>query len=292
MGMGVCCFGVVGVLGFRPTVAAARAALLARGGSRGARGGRGRCLVARQVHHAPGRSRRVRIRVGFRPSRARGVVRPAPLLRVARGRSRPRRRAGSRATGHGGRPAGRVRGLRRLALAAAEEGAEDAAHRRSSSTGAGRGRRGRDRGERERSRRRVVDITRSREPPGAPCGCRRRVRSVVVSAEAPLGTDEVGGKKRCCGRANRATTSSHSRPRNATMQLRSGKRKIDAYQPTFDPNLDIATVVFSHVQCVATRLRLAQVSKLWRDASKLAAGYPRRFDFSDAEAKRPTWRLA
>ena len=70
------------------------------------------------------------------------------------------------------------------------------------------------------------------------------------------------------------------------MELRSGKRKLDAYQPTFDPNLDIATVVFSHVQCVGTRLRLAQVSKLWRDASKLAAGYPRRFDFSDAEAKR------
>jgi len=70
------------------------------------------------------------------------------------------------------------------------------------------------------------------------------------------------------------------------MELRSGKRKLDAYQPTFDPNLDIATVVFSHVQCVGTRVRLAQVSKLWRDASKLAAGYPRRFDFSDAKAKR------
>ena len=70
------------------------------------------------------------------------------------------------------------------------------------------------------------------------------------------------------------------------MQLQSGKRKLDAYQPTFDPNLDIATVVFSHVQCVGTRLRLAQVSKLWRDASKLAAGYPRRFDFSFAEAER------
>ena len=70
------------------------------------------------------------------------------------------------------------------------------------------------------------------------------------------------------------------------MQLRSGKRKLDAYQPTFDPNLDIATVVFSHVQCVGTRLSLAQVSKLWRDASKLAAGYPRRFDFSFAEAER------
>ena len=70
------------------------------------------------------------------------------------------------------------------------------------------------------------------------------------------------------------------------MQLQSGKRKLDAYQPTFNPNLDIATVVFSHVQCVRTRLRLAQVSKLWRDASKLAAGYPRRFDFSFAEAER------
>ena len=76
------------------------------------------------------------------------------------------------------------------------------------------------------------------------------------------------------------------------MQLQSGKRKLDAYQPTFDPNLDIATVVFSHVQCVRTRLSLAQVSKLWRDASKLAAGYPRRFDFSDPEAKRlkTVWR--
>ena len=73
------------------------------------------------------------------------------------------------------------------------------------------------------------------------------------------------------------------------MQLRSGKRKLDAYQPTFDPNLDIATVVFSHVQCVGTRLRLAQVSKLWRDASKLAAGYPRRFDFSEVVARGLTW---
>jgi hypothetical protein len=49
-------------------------------------------------------------------------------------------------------------------------------------------------------------------------------------------------------------------------------------QPIFDPNLDIATVVFSHVQCVKTRLNLALVSKLWRDASKPAAAYPLRFD--------------
>ena len=53
----------------------------------------------------------------------------------------------------------------------------------------------------------------------------------------------------------------------------------DTNNPTFDPHLDIATVVFSHVQCVETRLNLALVSKVWRDASKTAAAYPLRFDF-------------
>ena len=53
----------------------------------------------------------------------------------------------------------------------------------------------------------------------------------------------------------------------------------DTRQPIFDPGLDVATVVFSHVQCVKTRVNLAQVSKLWRDASKTAAAYPVRFDF-------------
>ena len=64
------------------------------------------------------------------------------------------------------------------------------------------------------------------------------------------------------------------------MPLRNGQRKLDACGPTFDPGLDIATVVFSHVQCVKTRHSLALVSKLWRDASKPAAAYPLRFDFS------------
>jgi hypothetical protein len=63
------------------------------------------------------------------------------------------------------------------------------------------------------------------------------------------------------------------------MQLRNGIQTLDAYRPTFDPHLDIATVVFSHVQCVKTRVNLAVVSKLWRDASKPAAAYPLRFDF-------------
>ena len=80
----------------------------------------------------------------------------------------------------------------------------------------------------------------------------------------------------------KATTKSHDASlssRTVTMQLRNGKRKLDAYRPTFDPGLDIATVVFSHVQCVKTRVNLALVSKLWRDASKPAAAYPLTFDF-------------
>ena len=64
-----------------------------------------------------------------------------------------------------------------------------------------------------------------------------------------------------------------------TMLLRSSKRKLDVYRPTFDPHLDIATVVFSHVQCVKTRVNLAMVSRIWRDASKTADAYPLRFDF-------------
>ena len=73
------------------------------------------------------------------------------------------------------------------------------------------------------------------------------------------------------------------------MQLRNGEHALDAYRPTFDPHLDIATVVFSHVQCVKTRVNLALVSKLWRDASKPAAAYPRTFDFDafpDMDAER------
>ena len=53
----------------------------------------------------------------------------------------------------------------------------------------------------------------------------------------------------------------------------------DPNEPTFDPGLDVATVVFSHVDHVKTRLNLARVSKLWLQASKPAAAYPSRFDF-------------
>ena len=76
------------------------------------------------------------------------------------------------------------------------------------------------------------------------------------------------------------------RPRIATMSIQTGVWVPDTNRPIFDPHLDIATVVFSHVQCVKTRLNLAQVSKLWRDASKTAAAYPLRFDSTGLETHR------
>ena len=42
------------------------------------------------------------------------------------------------------------------------------------------------------------------------------------------------------------------------------------------------------MQCVKTRVNLAVVSKLWRDASKPAAAYPLRFDFG-AFPDMPSW---
>ena len=62
----------------------------------------------------------------------------------------------------------------------------------------------------------------------------------------------------------------------------------DTKQPIFDPGMDVATLVFSHVRCVKTRGNLNLVSKLWRDASKPAAAYPLRFDF-DAFPDMSTW---
>ena len=42
----------------------------------------------------------------------------------------------------------------------------------------------------------------------------------------------------------------------------------DPNEPTFDPGLDVAILVFSHVEHVKTRLNLARVSKLWLEASQ------------------------
>ena len=75
------------------------------------------------------------------------------------------------------------------------------------------------------------------------------------------------------------------------MLLRNGKRKLDAYRPTFDPGLDVATVVFSHVHCFRTRHSLALVSRMWRDVSKTNSRYPDRFEFDAFPSMDPDTQL-
>ena len=85
-------------------------------------------------------------------------------------------------------------------------------------------------------------------------------------------------------------SSPHS-PSRATMSTQSAtwiSVSLTIQQSIFDPHLDIATEVFSHVQCVRTRHSLARVSTLWREASKPAAAYPLRFDFDAYSQHRHT----
>ena len=63
------------------------------------------------------------------------------------------------------------------------------------------------------------------------------------------------------------------------MQLRNGKRKLDAYHPTFDPALGYRDRGVLPRAVRQDPPSLALVSKLWRDASKPAAAYPLTFDF-------------
>ena len=46
----------------------------------------------------------------------------------------------------------------------------------------------------------------------------------------------------------------------------------------FDPNVDVATIVLSHVDGVDTRVALACVSRTWRNAARLPESRPARYD--------------
>ena len=46
----------------------------------------------------------------------------------------------------------------------------------------------------------------------------------------------------------------------------------------FDPNVDVATLVLSHVDGVETRVALACVSRTWRNAARLPESRPARYD--------------
>ena len=46
----------------------------------------------------------------------------------------------------------------------------------------------------------------------------------------------------------------------------------------FEPNVDVATIVLSHVDGVETRVALACVSRTWRNAARLPESRPARYD--------------
>ena len=55
---------------------------------------------------------------------------------------------------------------------------------------------------------------------------------------------------------------------------------VKSMTPTFDVNEQLASVVFSHVTDVRTRVALSLVSSVWRRASKVASSLPAALEFS------------
>ena len=82
---------------------------------------------------------------------------------------------------------------------------------------------------------------------------------------------QSGGAKK---KSHDGATPRDTSPRIATMSTLTDSSMPDPDGPTFDPGLDVAILVFSHVEHVKTRLNLARVSKLWLQASKPAAAHP------------------
>ena len=55
--------------------------------------------------------------------------------------------------------------------------------------------------------------------------------------------------------------------------------------PTFDADEQLSSAVFSHVTDVRTRVALAQVNTVWRNASKVASSLPASLDFTGCPDK-------
>jgi hypothetical protein len=83
-----------------------------------------------------------------------------------------------------------------------------------------------------------------------------------------------GGAKK---KSHDGATPRDTSPRIATMSTLPDSSMPDPNEPTFDPGLDVAILVFSHVEHVKTRLNLALVSKLWLEAFSQDGGWKRSF---------------
>ena len=90
------------------------------------------------------------------------------------------------------------------------------------------------------------------------------VRGVHKPHEAPLRSEEGDTVDR-----------TYSRP--ASMGDVRRARSSDRMR-CFDPGVDVATIVLSHVDGVETRVALASVSRTWRNAARLPESRPARYD--------------
>jgi hypothetical protein len=78
----------------------------------------------------------------------------------------------------------------------------------------------------------------------------------------------------------KATRSENKRLKEKLAAAEAKNTKYAGMYPTLDANEQLASVVFSHVTDVRTRVALAQVNTVWRNASKHASSLPPSLDFT------------
>jgi hypothetical protein len=78
----------------------------------------------------------------------------------------------------------------------------------------------------------------------------------------------------------KATRSENKRLKEKLAAAEAKNAKYAEMYPTLDANEQLASVVFSHVTDVRTRVALAQVNTVWRNASKHASSLPPSLDFT------------
>ena len=106
------------------------------------------------------------------------------------------------------------------------------------------------------------------------------LRSKLRRAEpsAPdLGDDSGRG---VAARVAEATRTELERLKEELAAAKATNAEYAEMYPTFNADEHVASVVFSHVTDVRTRVALAQVNTVWRAASKVASSLPASLDFT------------
>ena len=112
-----------------------------------------------------------------------------------------------------------------------------------------------------------------RVDPSAPDARRRQRPGARAARDAEAAADEL------------KATRSETRQEEKLAAAEAKNAEYAEMYPTFDANEQLASVVFSHVTDVRTRVALAQVNTVWRKASKHASSLPPSLDFTGCPAE-------